>query len=143
MPNQHTVTLTYKSEGGTSTITNYVFDCGKSINVEEDIPIGATDLELAIDIPSTADTLGFAFGAKKKAGQAASANTVELEIRTNAPSTGTPDDSFTITDTNGFGWNNADPVVNPLTAAVTSLFITNTGNAIAELSIRAGIDPTI
>ena len=143
---QHEIEIKYKTPLETVQVSEYTFECEQTIGEEVEIPIGATDHQINdVTIYKTATpakTKGFAFGATKKSGQASSANTVELTVYTNQASTATPDDTFIITPANGYSWNDGDPIANPLAADIASVYVTNSGNAIAYLKVVAGNDPT-
>ena len=143
--NTHTITTTYKSEGGTSTIKSESFSADMSINGEYEIPGNTTDAEIDINIDISA-LKGFAFGCSKKASTAADPNAGTFErltVKLNSTGAGA-DDTFVITPTNGMGWSagDADATPLPLGSDVTKLYVTNTGTATANFIVRVLQDST-
>lgn len=144
MPYTQQITTVLKAPEGSVTIADYSIEVEDSSGKRVNIDVGAVNKEInEIGIFMAAvpeKTKVFAFAAKKIAGQAAAATTVELTIKTNDAAA--PDDTIVITDASGYDWNNGDPAVNPLTADIATVFVSNTGNAAAELIIIRGNDPT-
>lgn len=137
--NQHTIATTYRSEGGSVTIKTETIEADLSINGEYEVPAGATDMQINISIPIT--TLkGFAFGCSKKSNQTPTLEFTGLTVKTN--SSGAPANTFTVTPTNGVSWSIGDTVANPITTAITALYVSNTGSAIGNFIVRALNDST-
>jgi hypothetical protein len=65
-----------------------------------------------------------------------------LTINTNAAADGAPDDTLELVAGVPIVWTADSGQVNPFTANVTSLFVTNDGADAATLRILAGIDAT-
>lgn len=136
--NTHTMTKTYKTEGGTVNVSTESVEVDQSINLEREISAGATNVEFDVTV-AVANIKGVAFGCTKLAGQLAS-STVTLVIKTN--STTSPDETITITPENGYGWtlNEIDALL--LLTDITQIFVSNTGTANAKFSGRFGVDST-
>lgn len=138
--NTATVTTTFKDASGSLVVTTESISGDLTQDIErEDIAIGATNIEFGIVLDiSTIQAIGF--GISKSRGQE-SALTALATIKTNSSST--PDDTFTITATNGVCWINKPGVAaNPFSADVTKIFVTNTGTGKIDFILRAVCDST-
>jgi len=136
--NTHTRTVKYRTPAGENTVYTYTFDVETDQNIEVPIAIGASEMEITVSIVRT-NVRGMCIACTKTAGQD-SEKFAELTVKTN--STTVPGDTFIITATNGLAWDLGDPAAIPLAADVTKIYVSNTGTAIAELSVRLGLDST-
>ena len=120
-----TQTLNYSGLGYTTTKTK---TGGQENNLSESIPDSSTDLEVAwaVDISELKALLIVADGA--------------LTVKTNSSST--PDDTFTLVVNTPIVWEDANSSGNPLSADVTSIFVTNSSGGAVTLTTKALTDPT-
>ena len=140
--NTHTVKTTYQSEGGSVTVKTESVNGDYSLNIEQDIPAGETNVHFDNLAVSVANLKGVAFGVRKKSTtptQPAS-SVATLTVKTNSSTS--PDDTISLTVSNGYAWTTND--LNPLllTVDITDLYITSTGDAIAEFFGRFLQDST-
>lgn len=143
--NSATIQTTYKNEAGTTVITSEVLTGDLSFNVEhEDIPAGATNVEVDVYVPDELKVQCFAIGCKRSLGEQTSKNP-QFVVKTNNALT--PDDTFppppaVITSTTGYSWHiGVGPV--PITVVpITKLFIDNVGDGAGDIQIRFLIDST-
>jgi len=102
---------------------------GLSIDLSEEIAGEVTDSEVVLGIDFSA--LQFI----------ALESDQDLTLETNSGSA--PDDTISLKANNPLIWEaDASYFANPLTADVTSLFVTNAGSTAANLRILALVDPT-
>lgn len=135
--NKHTISTSYKSEGGTTVAKSADIEAELSINIELEVPASTTDMHVVVNVPY-ATLKSVCMTCTKKTGD--SGTFTSMLVETNSGSAA--DDSFTITPTNGLIWSTGDPTANPLTADVTALYLTNSGSAVANFVLRALNDPT-
>lgn len=140
--NTHTLTTSYKTEGGSVAVKTETITGDLSINIErKNLTAGATGVQFVVGSIAPANIKGIAIGITKSTGQSASAN-AEATVKTNSAST--PDNTFTgLAPAKGVAWTVLDAVnVNPITATLTSFFVDVTGSANIDLAIRILVDST-
>jgi hypothetical protein len=125
----HDIQITRKN-GATSVSKTITVASGSAIRIDEAIPIGATNLPVA---------LAFAF-AKLKYIWICSDKALTLEF--NSSTTGVP--TIVLEANKPFLWESTYGAVlpNPFTADVTQLFVTNGSGVQAQLQIDGLVDPT-
>ncbi len=126
--------------GGMTVITKQtVLECDLEQNFSFEIPVGASGARVELPIADITRLKLIAIGAKRTQGED-SALTVALNIGTNSATS--PTDNWNVTATNGLCWSIGDPTAMPVTANVTSFFVTNNGTSKVDLVIKLGYDST-
>jgi hypothetical protein len=125
----HDIQITRKN-GATSVSKVITVASGSAIRIDEAIPIGATNLPLAIT---------FAFAKLKYCWITASQ---DLTLEFNSSTTGVP--TIPLKKDKPFFWEEtyATVIPNPFTADVTTCFVTNGSGVLANLKIDGLVDPT-
>ena len=126
-----THSLTLAINVGSTTLSNTVAKtAGQEINIDESIPNSSNDLAVAFAI--VRDKLKSLYMVSDKA----------ITVETNNGTT--PDDIFSLVANEPVVWheNGGMAVSSFLAADITSLFVTNSSGAAAQLQIRSLSDPT-
>jgi hypothetical protein len=108
----------------------------KTITAEEELAI-----EITVPVSTTDQQILIAFTMANLKSLFISASG-PLTLKTN--STGAPDDTFALDDDSGVDWDNQSLLDNPITANVTTMYVTNaSGVNTADLKIYVLLDPTV
>lgn len=97
------------------------------VTIEETIANGGTNVEVTVAVDAT-NMKSFALVSDQ-----------DVTVKTNSSST--PDDTFTLKANKPIVWTENMPN-NPLSADITSIFVTNSSGASATVRLVSGYDPT-
>lgn len=120
-----TIQLTMAS-GGDSDVTTY--SGSGLVALDEAIPDDSSDLLVAFELDYSEIQLGFIRSDQ------------DVIVKTN--SSGAPDDTFALTANTPMLWFTGSPVGTQPTADITSLYVTNSSGATANLEIQVITDVT-
>jgi hypothetical protein len=131
---QVTCTKVYTSPSGAVTVSDDIQTGDTVIEQSFNIPAQLVAGQININIPLTG-MQAFALATAQVAGDQGVPGAVTVDTNT---STGTAggDNQFVITTTNGIQWSAGDTEVNPVTHAITALYVTNPNSAQMVLNVR-------
>lgn len=124
----HSLTPALTTQGGQVTGTTLTLTAGAERNIDEPIPIGATNLPVAFNL-IVAKCVSFWVSADQA-----------LALKFN--SSGTPAPLLTLLANQPYYWATGYYDTFKLTVDITALFVTNASGVAATLKIRALEDPT-
>lgn len=124
----HTHALALTVAGVRLSDTSVDVSGGSEKRIDESVSNGATDLEIAFTCDQS-ELESFIMLSDKA-----------LTVKTNDSSM--PDDTFTLVANQPVAWNSLNGTTCPITADVTSIFVTNASGASARLQIWSLEDPT-
>lgn len=136
--NNAKVVTTYQNESGTTVVKTEDIETDMSINIEAVIPAGATNMQFVVAI-AYARLKAIGIGCKKVSGSSSESTNI-VTVKTN--STSSPANTYNITPANGIGWSIGDTnfQANPVTTDVTTIYVSNSGTADSNFSMRIAID---
>ena len=142
--NKANITTSFRDAAGATIIGNVDLQSDLVQNLTRTLDSGATNVEFDVAITKAA-IIGMALSVAKSSGEAGSAS-CSATVKTNSTSdtavSGT-NDIFDLTPTGipgGLAYYASGPYPNPFTVDVTKLYITNTGTAKCDITLRLLLD---